>query len=322
MASREQRGRPEIFDGAYAESRVFLTSIRQYMMQSNVRDPSQRVIITLNHIRGERVIGWVANKMRWLGTVSNDPDRLEGQDIWSVFEEDFLKEFAYPVERANAARKQIEEIKMQGIDLDAYIHNFRVLAHQAQYKLNALYTIHLFLQGLPLDLVRCCFDRDKLSTFEDWVGAARKYRVKYRFIHSILIAPPLSNEESLALRRAQGTLAQNPSARQRALTEEDKARYKREGRCFRCSQRGHISKRCLQKRETTPQPIITNERRETQSSYTRAKILSLQLRAMSNEERRACVKLIQDDPTEFWNRAPTSNSDEPARTGVIAVRDG
>jgi hypothetical protein len=150
--------------------------------------------------------------------------------------EDFLKEFVYPVERAKA-RKEIEDIKMEGIELDAYIHDFRALAHRAQYDLNALYTIHLFLQGLPPDLVRCCFDRDRLTNFDDWVGAARKYRLKYRLILNLLIAPPLSNEEALAVRRAQGTTARDPSAQQRApLTEEDKTRYKREGRCFRCGQ--------------------------------------------------------------------------------------
>ena len=230
MASREPCGRPKIFDGAYAESRVFLISIRLYLLRRNVRDLSQRVIITLSYIRGERVDSWVANKMHWLGTVSNDPNTLQGQDIWSAFKEEFLKEFVYPVERAKA-RKEIERIKMVGIELDTYIHEFRALAHQAQYDLNALYTIHLFVQGLPSDLVSCCFDRDKLSTFEDWVGAARKYRSKYRLILNILLAPPLSNEEALSLRRAEGTAApEQASARQRALTEEDKTRYKREGR--------------------------------------------------------------------------------------------
>ena len=320
MASREIRGRPKIFDGTYAESRLFLASIRLYLLRGNVCDLSQRVIITLNHIRGERVNGWVASKMRWLGTVSNDPDLLRGQDIWSAFKEDFLTEFAYPVERVKA-RKEIEEIKMEGIDLDAYIHNFCVLAHRAQYNLNAFYTIHLFLQGLPPNLVRCCVDRDKLSTFSDWVGAARKYRLKYRLILSILNAPPLSNEEAFAVRRAQGTAAREPSVQQRALTQEDMIRYRREGRCFRCGQHGHISKRCLQKEGTTSRPIA-NERRETQRSYTSAEITRLRVRAMSNEERSAWVRRIQDDPREILDRDSTSNTTELARTGVIVVSGG
>jgi len=264
------------------------------------------------------VDSWVASKMRWLGTVSNDPNLLRGQDIWSVFREDFLKEFVHPVERAKA-RKEIEDIKMEGIELDAYIHDFRALAHQAQYDLNVLYTIHLFLQGLPPDLVRCCFDRDKLSTFDDWVDAARKYRLKYRLILNLLIAPPLSNEEAFAVSQAQGTTARDPSAGQRAHTEEDKARYKREGRCFRCGQHGHISRMCRQK---VARPIV-NERRETQRSYTSAEITWLRLRALPLEVRRAWVERIQD-PREFWNRQrdSTSNPTEPARTGVIVVDDG
>jgi hypothetical protein len=315
MASREPCGRPNIFDGAYTQSQVFLTSIRLYLLRRNVRDLSQRVIITLSHIRGERVDRWVASKMHWLGTVSNDPDLLRGQDIWSAFKEEFLKEFVYPVERAKA-RKEMEGLKMEGIKLDTYIQQFRALAHQAQYDLNALYTIHLFVQGLPPDLVRCCFDRDKLSTFKDWVGAARKYRLKYRLILNLLIAPPLSNEEALSLRRAQGTAAPEPSARQRALTEEDKTRYKREGRCFRCGQQGHISKMCPHKGETSSR----NERRETQRSYTGAEITRLRFRSLSNEGRRACVENIQDDPSEFWNCNSTSSPTEPMRTGVMIVR--
>lgn len=324
MAFRELCRKPKIFDGTYDESRVFLTSMRLYLLRLNVRDLSQRVIITLNHIRGERVDCWVASKMRWLGTVSNDPDLLQGQDLWSVFKEDFLKEFVYPVERAKA-RKEIEDIKMNGIELDAYIHDFRALAQQAQYDLNVLYTIHLFLQGIPADLVRCCFDRDKLSTFDDWVSAARKYRLKYRQILAILMAPPLSNEEAFAVSQAQGTPARGPSTRQRAFTEEDKAQYKREGRCFRCGQHGHISRMCRQRAETTSRPIF-NERGETERSYTSAEITWLRLRALPMEGRRAWIEHIQDDPREFWNRVrerdSTSNPTEPARTGVIVLRDG
>ena len=321
MACRELCGKPKTFDGTYDEGRVFLTSMRLYLLRMKVRDLSQRVIITLNHIRGERVDNWVASKIRWLGTVSNDPDLLQGQDIWSVFREDFLKEFFYPVERAKA-RKEIEDIKMVGIELDDYIHDFRALALQAQYDLNALYTIHLFLQGLPTELVRCCFDRDKLTTFDDWASAARKYRLKYRLILALLISPPLSNEEAFAVSQAQGMPAQSPSARRRPVTEEDKAQYKREGRCFRCGQHGHISRMCQRKVETTSR-LIVNERRETERSYTRAEITWLRLRALPMEGRRACVEHIQNDPREFWNRErdSTSNPTEPARIGVIVLGD-
>jgi hypothetical protein len=320
MAFRELRATPKIFDGTYAESRVFFASMQLYLLQINARNLSQRVIITLNHIRGERVDRWVASKMRWLGTVSNDPNLLQGQDIWSVFKEDFLKEFVYPAERAKA-RKEIENIKMEGIELDAYIHNFRALAHRAQYNLNALYTIHLFLQGLPPDLVRCCFNRDKLSTFDDWVSAARKYHLKYRLIVNILVAPPLSDGEALAMSQALGTTttARDPSARQRApLTEEDKTRYKREGKCFRCGQHGHILRMCGQKVETTSRPMVN----ETHRSYTSADITWLKLRALPMQGRRAWVEYIQDNPRVSWDRVSTSNSTEPARTGVIALING
>ena len=248
MASREQRELPKIFDGTYAESRGFLTSMQLYFALKNVYIRSLRVSMTLKYIRGERVDSWAVSKTTWLDTVSNDPDLLQGQDIWHVFKENFLKEFACPTERTKA-RKEIEEIKKKGIKLDAYIQKFRELARKAQYDLNAPFTIHLFLQGLPFNLVLCCFNRGKLATFEDWVHATRKYHRKYRLLRIILNLPPLSNKEEIVLREAEATPAQDYSTmdvnmRQRALTKEDKIRYKREGRCFHCSQHRHISRMC------------------------------------------------------------------------------
>ena len=295
-------------------------------MLNNVHNPSERVILTLERIRGERVDRWALSKTSWLGTVSNDPALLNGQDVWSVFMKDFLREFAYPVERANA-RKEIEEIKMEGVELEAYIQSFRKLAHEAQYDLNTPYAIHLFLQGLPSDLVRCSFGRDELTTFDDWVDATRKYRIKYCLILNILCAPPLSNEEAVLLWQAEAMAARDSSTMdveppKRVLTEEDKSQYKREGRCFRCSQQGHISKMCPQKGETTTTRRSTmNERRETLSPLARAERLLLQIRALPIEGRRVCVESIRDDPGEFWNRNQTSSPTYQSRTGVIVVGD-
>ena len=295
-----------------------------YFALDNIHIPSARVIIALNYIRGERVDSWAVSKTTWLCTVSNDPSLLQGQDSWSAFKEDFFREFVYPTERAKA-QKEIEEIKMEGIELDAYIQKFCQLARNAQYDLNAPFTIHLFLQGLPADLVLCCFDRDKLATFEDWVHATRKYHRKYRLLRIILNLPPLSNEEELVLRQAEETAARDyitmdVNTRQRVLTEEDKIRYKREGRCFHCSQHRHISRMCPHKGETTTRRPVTNEGGETQGPLRKAEMILLHLRALSIEGRIACVEMIRDDPTEFWNchqmSSPTSS---PLRTGVIVL---
>ena len=44
---------------------------------------------------------------------------------------------------------------------------------------------------------------------------------------------------------------QNPQAR-RAYTEEDKDRFKKEGRCFYCDQQGHMSRQCPKKKTQNP----------------------------------------------------------------------
>lgn len=320
MASRVLRGNPKIFDGTYTESRGFLVATQLYLTMNNVGDEAQRVNIALNHIRGERVGSWVAGKRRWLDAVSNDSALLLGQDIWSAFEDDFLMEFADPAERAKA-RKEIEEIKMEGVKLDAYIQDFCHLARLSLYDPDAPYVIHLFLQGLPADLVRCCVDRDLLTSFEDWVEATRKCHLKYRHILKVMTAPPLSNEEALVLKRAEETAARDPSTttRKNGLTEQDKIRYKREGRCFRCGQQGHFSKMCPRKnRGTTSRPT----RNETPSPpLTALERAWLQLRALPIEERRKYVEGIQEDRRELWNRGPNSGPTSPVRTGVAVVDD-
>lgn len=46
----------------------------------------------------------------------------------------------------------------------------------------------------------------------------------------------------------------------RAYNEEDKQRFKREGRCFRCDKQGHMARECPERKQ---QPLVPNQSRTT-----------------------------------------------------------
>jgi len=158
---------------------------------------------------------------------------------------------------------------MKGVDLDSYTATFKNLAAKAGYDLTAAATIDLHSGGLSRGLLSAILRRDSPpDTFNEWVEAAQKEQRKYAMIRAWVgldsgakrVGGKTREEWRKLLTNTGGrthhTPARDPDAmdvdRIRVnLTDEEMQRYRIEGRCFRCSAQGHLSRDCPKKTSRT-----------------------------------------------------------------------
>ena len=94
----------------------------------------------------------------------------------------------------------------------------------------------------------------------------------------------------------------------KAVTEADKERYKKEGRCFFCGVQGHVSRSCLKKTATIQKPApakmaaVTEEPAATTNTANQTAVLTQE----------SVLNFLKDLPTdeyqqmaEAWGRLMT-----------------
>jgi hypothetical protein len=159
---------------------------------------------------------------------------------------------------------------MTGGNIDEYISEFQMLGHQAHMDLDDPAALRLFARGLPDKLADACIDLDGPESFEQWRNSSqRQHRawLKKQAIHrdyNKLPAPkpqiPNQNRwQGLWNNRNRGAQAPRPQLPRRdpnamdtsagkATTEEQKKKFRAEGRCFECERQGHIARECPSKK--------------------------------------------------------------------------
>ena len=60
----------------------------------------------------------------------------------------------------------------------------------------------------------------------------------------------------------------------KAITEADKERYKKEGRCFFCGVQGHVSRSCSKKTNTPPKTALAKLAAVTEDAATTSSVTS------------------------------------------------
>jgi hypothetical protein len=154
---------------------------------------------------------------------------------------------------------KVVTLRMERDDLDNYIAKFSNLANKAGYGLNDEATLALFERGLPAPLLSNAVKFHHPNTWDEWVNAVRVQHQEYFHLKSILGGSERRMGGTRDQWRNALKHAKDPNAmdigrtRARAtLTDADKAKLQKEGRCFRCQQQGHISRNCPKKPLTQP----------------------------------------------------------------------
>ena len=84
----------------------------------------------------------------------------------------------------------------------------------------------------------------------------------------------------------------------KAVTEADKERYKKEGRCFFCGAQGHVSRSCS-KKANTPQKVIPAKIAVTKEDTTETNSMTSQTTALTQEN---VLNFLRDLPVDEYQQ--------------------
>ena len=255
--------------------------------------PYLRTMYALSLIKGPLVNDWVHDQVTALREkVSrvNNPIGRDEEILWTMFEAEFTNAFT-DTAKAQNAHAALEQLTMRGDDLDTYISTFKHLAKDAGYDLNDQAVHHMFGRGLGGKLLYKVLSRETPPiSMTGWEDAARAEKVKEARLQAMIhpgkqryrwVAPQAYNRsyrngsQRSEPRRHPNDIpvpmdVDTPVFTQinRAYSEEDKVRHKQEGRCFRCSKRGHMARDCPDKKE---QPFKPDRHFGKKKTFTKPK---------------------------------------------------
>src|SRR6266702_751346 len=206
----------------------------------------------LSYIRGPLVNDWVQEQAQWLVDQITAGVLQIKENLWHTINTRFRQAYTDTAESAKAQHK-LKMLHMTKDNLDNFISRFQNLANKAGYDLDQQVTLDLFQNGLPNNLVWNCVKFDHPYNWASWTNSACQQHKEY-----IQLSNWLKGNKVMGGTREQWTNAltcrRDPNAmdlgRTRArttMTEDEKTKQIKEGKCFRCDQKGHISRFCPQK---------------------------------------------------------------------------
>jgi hypothetical protein len=235
-------------------------------------NPYLRTQMALSYIKGEVVEDWVRDQIT---TITNKVTRVQnpvGRDeeiLWDEFLADFRSRFADTTKKENA-QHAITQLTMRREDLDGYINAFKRLANDAGYSLDAAPTVRLFSLGLAPSLLSNILQRDtEPDTMDEWIAAAKTEQKKAArrdaYLHpnkrhfAWVDQPKNGGRRQPYIHPNDRTVPMDVdvpvfTSVNRAITEEDKNVWRKEGRCFRCDKQGHMASECPTRKQQPFKP--------------------------------------------------------------------
>ncbi len=206
----------------------------------------------LSYIRGPLVDDWVQEQAQWLvdQTTAGVPQTEE--NLWHTIDTRFRQAYTDTTESAKA-QHELKTLHMTKDNLDNFISQFQNLANKAGYDLDQRVTLDLFQNGLPNNLVWNCVKFDHPYDWNTWTNSAHQQHEEYIQLSNRLkgnkVMGGTCEQWTNALTRRQDPNAMDigRTRAQATMTEDEKTKQIKEGKCFRCDQKGHISRFCPQK---------------------------------------------------------------------------
>jgi hypothetical protein len=261
---------PAVFNGDRSRSESFWNEFRRYRLLNRNNDsisiPFFRVLTALSYIKGPLVEDWV-NACDIELEKRTDPTkpgsvRENDEVLWTEFETAFKAAWT-DTAKVQSAYSQLMKLQMKELDIDTYNATFARLANAAGWEEDAKGTIDRYRSGLREAIQRRIINRDTMpDTMVEWQTAARKEVSKIKELQSSGLVGPRRNQTSRDGHSYQNTSqrahsnssnsqhvpmdvdAANATTPFKKLTDEERAQYRAEGRCFRCRTQGHMARNC------------------------------------------------------------------------------
>ena len=281
---------PAIFDGKRSNAENFLKAFRRYKMMNennNVMSvPFLRILTALSYIRGTLVEDWVNAQDEWLEK-RVDPTKTghlarSDEALWDEFVANFKTAWK-DTAKLQTAYDQLMKLTMQAWDIDTYNVTFNRLAAAAGWESDAQGTIARYRSGLRNVVHRKILERENWPVdMAGWQEAAQKEVKRAREIENQGLNNFRRNQQSCDSGPFQTGQRQNTTTCTNSntgivpmevdgttipfqkLTDEERVQYRKEGRCFRCRQQGHMASRCPKNANRPNNPNV----RETTTTST------------------------------------------------------
>ena len=203
------------------------------------------------------------------------------------------------------AERKLQDLYMKGSEINKYICDFKDLIRKAWRIHNDKVTVQLFQQGLNQKLHRAIWEQihPRPETLDQWITGAREQQNAWlnfntvfgRYLQEWNKQKGNFKEQYQQRQNQQHNDAMDVDTIQvNALTLDECANYMKEGRCFFCKDKGHMSKACPKKQKNkqksqqtrTVEVKATKEEEPQEEENDKAKILS-RVGKLSKEDRMA-----------------------------------
>ena len=167
---------PFIYNGDPTRAEEFMAAWKLYQRVN--RGTSQmdnmycRSMLFLTYIQGPATTEWVHSISDWLEQAVQVSHEFD-QRLWDYTEEAFQRKFGDMLSQERAIAELEDGIKMEKGDLDGFINHFEILVRHAQYDPDHSMVLHKFTDGLPLEMYKAIFSRERPPVgYQQWREAA------------------------------------------------------------------------------------------------------------------------------------------------------
>src|SRR5882672_2127626 len=177
---------PPIFNGDREKSEHFLDKFMSYeIVNGDARQftiPYLKVALCLSYLNGPKVDAWARQHRLWLkNRHEQDGIPMTDKSLWEDFE--LLFRTAYTDQDAKiTAYQKLNDLRMQGSDIDSYIADFDRLITEAGYNKFDMGVMIKFKEGLQPSLLReiLLHTVPAPSTLIEWRQKARERQTVYK----------------------------------------------------------------------------------------------------------------------------------------------
>ena len=258
---------PEPFDRDRTKTQKFINAFSLFWMNnednSHMKNPYKRCTYFLGLFSGDKVDDWVQDQTeqlrekttRNLGRIGKDQEEL-----WIELTTAFSNAFAH-TGRVEQARTELAKLEMEGNQIDEYIAKFENLLRKADIPRTEVGSIQKFKEGLRKGVLAAILRRDQWpETIDAWEEHAWREVRRLAIIKESLGErgnSHLSTKQAKwrttaqqlksSTRKKDGPVPMEIDATRTQQNPEkaaESARLRKEGRCYKCQQIGHLKKNC------------------------------------------------------------------------------
>ena len=237
-ASERKIRAPSDFNGDRSEASAFFTTCQAYLRlnKDSYPDDESKIIFVLSYMVGGAAGAYKEAVYTHAFAIDPATSQENGFGTWADFVKRFNEAFT-PLNPVDNAITLMKALKQTGT-ADDYVAAFRPLAIRSGIAEVAVLSDY-FLTGLSKGLVKSIMSVEKLPTdMNAYYTLATRLDLQWRKGQELTKGTAPKKDTMTTPPKASNTV------RLRKLDNEERARLRKEGRCFRCREQGHVAPDC------------------------------------------------------------------------------